>query len=131
MDLNNSYQPRKALLIGSPYGDLQGVSNDVTTIGKMLESRGFTITKCCDHQATLDGIRSYWNSLIGSLDKNDTVVIYYSGHGALVEAPNSSVDEAKLPRPRRHQLLVPIDYDESTSDGFCGLLDVEITDLLL
>ncbi|GIJ99623.1 hypothetical protein Aspvir_003624 [Aspergillus viridinutans] len=130
MNSNDSNEQRKALLIGSPYGGLQGVSNDVTTMATMLESRGFTIAKCCDHLATRDGIRSAWNLLICSLDENDTVVIYYSGHGALVEAPKTTADEAKSPRPKYHQFLVPMDYDETTGDDFRGLLDVELTDLL-
>ncbi|GIJ86419.1 hypothetical protein Asppvi_005307 [Aspergillus pseudoviridinutans] len=129
MNSNDFNGQRKALLIGSPYGGLQGVPNDVTAMETMLESRGFTIAKCCGHQATRDGIRSDWNSLIDSLDTNDTVVIYYSGHGALVEAPKTTADE-KSPRPKHHQFLVPIDYDETTSDDFRGLLDVELTDLL-
>ncbi|KZL69873.1 hypothetical protein CI238_10755, partial [Colletotrichum incanum] len=125
--------PKFALLIGSPYGDLQGSSVDVERIANFLEKRGnFTITRCCDGDATLHGIRSAWRGLIGKLSKGDTVVIFYSGHGGLVEAPklpdgDRSRGHGSL---RQYQFLVPIDYGKSVEGDFRGLLDVEISHLL-
>jgi hypothetical protein len=96
----------------------------------MLENRGFTITKCFGEKATRDGIRAYWLSLIQSLDPEDTVVLYYSGHGSVVKAPEEAPDKVNSPRPRYHQLLVPMDYHESPTEDFRGILEVELIDLL-
>ncbi|CAI7613923.1 unnamed protein product [Penicillium pancosmium] len=113
--------PKKALLIASPYGGLQGTINDVKSVDELLRSHGFSIKKCCGPEATRDGILDAWNDLISQLNKDDTVFVYYSGHGGLVEPPKIQ------PKERRFQFIVPIDYDHNGSDEFRGILDVEIS----
>lgn len=53
-------------------------------------------------------------------------MIYYSGHGAIVESTEATASQLNVLRPRRHQFLIPMDYDETTNDEFRGLLDVEV-----
>ncbi|KAH6867773.1 hypothetical protein B0T10DRAFT_502143 [Thelonectria olida] len=53
---------------------------------KVLEARGFNITECCGENATRDSIRTAWQNIIDKSSSGDTVVIFHSGHGGLVEA---------------------------------------------
>src|SRR4051794_20862912 len=94
---NASASPKKlALLIGSPYGVLRGVLNDVRLMACVLEKRGFDISICADQKATLDGIRKEWRELIEKCDDGDVVAIYYSGHGGIVESKRDPAVEFKL-----------------------------------
>ena len=118
---------KRALLIASPYGGLKGPPNDVETIARALRSKGFEdIAICAGDKATRDGILNGWRSFIGSLSRSDAAVIYYSGHGGLVEQPNTSGQV----RSGQRQFLVPVDYGDTTDDDFRGVLDVELSHLL-
>ncbi|KAL4922917.1 caspase domain-containing protein [Aspergillus aurantiobrunneus] len=130
MQSTDADQQRKALHIGSPFHGLAGVENDLAAMKAMLNNRGFTITTCSGTQATRDGIRGAWEKLILSLAPNATAVIYYSGHGAIVSPPEAT-DGVGAASPRRHQFIVPMDYnDETAHDDFRGLLEIEISSLL-
>jgi hypothetical protein len=58
---------KRALLIGSPFGDLRGPLNDVELIATVLEEQGFESIKCCGTQATSDNIRANWVHLLAML----------------------------------------------------------------
>ncbi|KAL2834588.1 caspase domain-containing protein [Aspergillus pseudoustus] len=115
---------RKALLIGSPTYGLKGPLNDVENIANLLRLHGFSIQECCGPQATRDGIIKAWNQLNSEVQANDTVLIYYSGHGGLVKDPQNQPG-------RRYQFIVPSDYaPPSRSAPFKGIFDIELSQLI-
>jgi len=90
---------RKALAIGNKsyrFGPLHNTVNDATGIAEALRRLGFTVTTGLD----LDRIKleSTIDSFIRSIGSEDTVLIYYSGHGMQIEGEN---------------YLIPIDFDAS------------------
>ncbi|KAF4540837.1 uncharacterized protein LTHEOB_779 [Lasiodiplodia theobromae] len=121
-----------ALLIASPWGNLQGPMNDARLMEQELESRGFEIIQCYGDSATQRGILDAWASLItklrdgkkGRCTEGPAVVIYYSGHGGLVQ-PSKDQDEGG----RQYQFIVPSDFNQA-DDNFTGILDIEISHLL-
>lgn len=118
---------RKALVIASPYKGLQGTLNDASRIQEVLQKQGFEIITCLGPRATRGGIYDAWQQLISSVGTNDTIAIYYSGHGSMVE---SVLEEDSTSQDWRCQFLVPVDFDSSTEGDFRGILDVEISHLL-
>ncbi|KAL5090695.1 hypothetical protein Trisim1_004004 [Trichoderma cf. simile WF8] len=129
-NLSPYYPKRRALLIASPFGKLEGSMNDVESFTKLLEEQNFDIIRCCGTSATRDNILRLWDNLILQLQKDDIVVVYYAGHGGLVESPSeakNSYNDAS--RPRRYQFLVPMDFGDASGE-FNGILDVEISILV-
>ncbi|OQE34560.1 hypothetical protein PENCOP_c017G04620 [Penicillium coprophilum] len=120
---------KRALLIASPYGDLEGPENDVEMISRVLQKRGFQIHQCCGSAATRDGIRSAWHNLISQISLDDTVVIYYSGHGGEALLAKSA-DQRDSGQPRRLQFIVPIDFQEIPGE-FHGISEEELSQWLL
>ncbi|GCB20548.1 metacaspase-1B [Aspergillus awamori] len=116
---------RRALLIGSPLG-LQGPTHDVGAMEELLRDLDFYIIRCCGEEATQHGIREAWRRLINECEANDAVVIYYSGHGNLI---NASGFVGPGP-PACYQSLCPMDYGQGTVNDFRGILDFEITNLV-
>lgn len=122
---------KRALLIASPYGELRGTINDAKSIDKVLRKQGFEITECYGEQATRAGILEAWENLIAHTSPTDAVVVYYSGHGGLVQAPEQTTNSDALGRkPKQHRFIVPIDYGETSPWDFRGILDVEISYML-
>jgi hypothetical protein len=125
---------KRALLIGSPFGDLRGPLNDVELMATVLEEQGFENVKCCDTQATNGNIRAKWIQLINLSNAGDAVVIYYSGHGGIADCGRDTLagnGDYNGTRPRHYQFIVPMDFDQA-SEGrdFRGILDVELSQLL-
>lgn len=121
----------RALLIASPYGGLRGPENDVKLMAEVLKKYGFDVTECCGHNATRDQILSAWQQLISDSSTEDAVVIYYSGHGGLVESSqNASDQQGGSEMPLRPQFLVPMDFDQTTEEDFRGILDIELSYML-
>ncbi|KAI2844280.1 hypothetical protein CBS147320_4236 [Aspergillus niger] len=118
---------KRALLIASPWGDLQGTLNDVDRMRFVLKTYGFHIAECCGPEATRIGIMNAWENLASSTASEDVVVIYYSGHGGIVESP---VGEDNGYQDWRYQFLVPVDFNDTSCDEFKGILDIEISALL-
>ncbi|PYH87106.1 hypothetical protein BO82DRAFT_360219 [Aspergillus uvarum CBS 121591] len=117
---------KRALLIASPIHGLRGPLNDVETIARVLERQSFQIIRCCGPNATRNGILTAWRNLIDTSTTGDAVTIYYSGHGGLVK---SSEPDTDIHRPL--QFILPFDYDKSTDDDFRGILEIELSHLLL
>ncbi|MDG4762878.1 caspase family protein [Solwaraspora sp. WMMD406] len=111
---------RKALLIGAQTNGLSGVLNDVTAMGLALAQRGFLIDRLVTPDATRERILDAYEKLITDARPDDAVVVYFSGHGGRLLAP----DGAEL------QFIVPDDYDDSTEDDFRGVTGVEQSLLL-
>ncbi|MEU2561088.1 caspase family protein [Streptomyces longispororuber] len=108
---------RRALLLGSATYGLQGVDNDIELMEDVLTARGFVqamITTCTGKDATYHGMTDALGRLCRDAQQGDTVVVYYSGHGALTDGL---------------QYLVPVDIEESTADDFRGLLGAELTEV--
>ncbi|KAI2820049.1 hypothetical protein CBS115989_3958 [Aspergillus niger] len=105
---------------------LQGPIHDVNAMEELLQELGFRIIRCCGEEATQAGIRGAWRRLINECEANDAVVIYYSGHGNLI---NASGFVGPGP-PACYQSLCPMDYGQGPVDDFRGILDFEITFLV-
>lgn len=119
-------QTKRALVITSPWGDLRGTENDGRCMQSVLARYGFQVVSCHGAQATRKGILEAWQHLISSTSSEDFVAIYYSGHGGLVECPANQEDGKEW----RYQFLVPVDFENPSSGGFNGILDVELAQLL-
>lgn len=71
--------------------DLRGCVNDANDWAHTLATRGFTVSKLLDSQATKAALVAGFEKLIVSAKAGDTVAITFSGHGTL--APDTSGDE--------------------------------------
>jgi hypothetical protein len=111
---------RHALLIGSQIQDLAGPHNDIEAMGKLLSKRGFEIVQRTGPDASRDGILEAYRSLIARVTRDDAVVVYYSGHGGWAEDSTG----------RRLQYILPTDWVDD-EDRFCGILDAELSRLLV
>lgn len=120
---------KRALLIGSPFGGLTGVGNDIEAMAELLSTRGFQTERCCDEKATRDGILEAWRRLVRDAGADDAVGIYYSGHGGLAEAAQAEVRPGEW-QPWRYQFIVPTDFDRTTDSEFRGISSPELSRLL-
>ncbi|MEU6370165.1 caspase family protein [Streptomyces sp. NPDC046931] len=103
----------RALLIGAQTYGLTGVHTDVEVMAETLGARGCTTLRTCtEGDATYEGITEAMNRLRADTRPGDGVVVYYSGHGALL---------GEL------QYLVPVDMGDSTPTDFRGYLAEELT----
>jgi metacaspase-1 len=83
---------KKAFLIGINYTgtayELQGCQEDVQNMKEVLESKGFEVETCTDAddiKPTLDVIQAKIASFLLSLAPGETGVLWYSGHGLLLQ----------------------------------------------
>ncbi|KAJ4229242.1 hypothetical protein NW757_014078 [Fusarium falciforme] len=130
---------KRALLIASPTFGLRGPLNDVRLMNDALAGQGFDITPCCDKDATREGILEACRKIIRECGPDDTLVIYYSGHGGLVEdaslkqQSNEASISSSQRTPWRYQFLVPTDFrindDDKDENDFNGILDAEVKQL--
>jgi hypothetical protein len=115
---------KRALLIGSQTGGLNGVHADVERMSEMLGRRGFDVTQLTRAAASRDGILAGYQRLIADTAADDVACIYYSGHGGWVVNPEYEPDK---PLPRVLQYLVPTD-DEGAE--LRGVMSFELSALL-
>ena len=101
-----------ALVIGINYTgtsfSLNGCINDALNVNKLLESWGFETVVMTDNQTgalypSKNNIISQISNHIGKINENDILVIFYSGHGALIT--DTSGDELS----GKDSVIVPID----------------------
>jgi hypothetical protein len=116
---------RKALLVGSETGGLTGVGNDVTAMADSLMPWGFSITRCENENASRAGILDSYERLIKDAAPDDTVIVYYSGHGGYSPEPPTVP-----PASRTVQFIVPTDYELSVEGDFRGITSAELSVLL-
>lgn len=115
---------RKALLIGSQTGGLTGVDNDIKVMANALRLWEFTCTLCEAENASRAGILEAYKQLIDGASQDDTIFVYYSGHGGICRQP----DYETVVRPRAAmQFIVPTDYDESREGDFRGITNFELS----
>ncbi|KAF5626374.1 Caspase domain protein [Fusarium tjaetaba] len=125
---------KRALIIASPFDGLLGPLADAEAIKTVLQDQGFEIFECSNANATRRGILDTWQSLIDATSTADVVVIYYSGHGALIR-PKDNDENFDLSKEQQtaaspFQILVPMDYDQTTATDFRGILNLEISYML-
>ncbi|MER5572674.1 caspase family protein [Streptomyces massasporeus] len=121
----------RALLIGAQSYDLTGVAEDVTVMERLLADRGFTDLRVCRESAETGyhGMDEALTRLGQETETGDAVVVYYSGHGALLPLP-PALREHHPGRPAHLQYLVPSDHVASTTTDFRGYLAEELTAVL-
>jgi hypothetical protein len=122
--------PGQALLIGSQLGGLSGVGNDLEAIGRALDARGLSVTRCTGNDATRAGILDACADLVAKARPDNPVVLFYSGHGGRVAAPDhgeASLGGALRPEPSDLGFIVPVDFHASTDDDFRGITSVELS----
>ncbi|GIF06849.1 caspase family protein [Actinoplanes siamensis] len=108
---------RTALLIGAQTNGLTGVLHDVDAMDRALTPRGFTVQRLVTPDAGRAGILQAYERLIADARPGDAVVVYYSGHGGRLLAPDG----------RDLQFIVPDDYADSSDDDFRGITDPELS----
>ena len=118
---------RRALLIGSQTFGLQGVHNDLDLMGKTLEKMEFNTTVCLGADASRKGILAFWSAFADRVTTDDTLVVYYSGHGGKVKNP---LWQPGSNDPLYRQFIVPTDMQQGSGDDFRGILDLELAILL-
>lgn len=120
---------KRAILIGSRTGVLEGTENDVEMMTGVLKKYGFELQCCLGSNATRDGVLAAWQELISSSSADDAVVIYYSGHGALADydEPDEREDHHQK---KSEKYILPTDFELSTDDDFRGILDIEMSYML-
>ncbi|WP_327327519.1 caspase family protein [Streptomyces sp. NBC_01210] len=103
----------RAVLIGAQTYGLTGVHADVELMHAVLRNHGFTdVRTCTEELASYAGIKTALSRLGEATRRGDGVVVYYSGHGALL---------GEL------QYLVPVDMADSNPTDFRGYLAEELT----
>lgn len=103
----------RAVLVGAETYGLTGVHTDVELMGELLTGHGFTdIRTHTGDRAGYAGIKGALSALHADACPGDGLVVYYSGHGALL---------GEL------QCLVPVDMADSTATDFRGYLAEELT----
>lgn len=114
--------PQKALLIGSNYGGLRGVTHDLAAMKATLRARGFTTCKCGPDKASRAEILAAYEKLIAEAEPDDAIVVYYSGHGGYTEpSGNASYGPTEL------QYILPTDYREKSQGDFRGITSAELS----
>ncbi|KAF6804403.1 peptidase c14 caspase catalytic subunit p20 [Colletotrichum musicola] len=123
MTKNTTPTKKRALLLGCPDERLKGVRRDLRTMEGILAPRGFFCHVV--YRATRDQIVAGLETLAREAAPGDAVVVYYSGHGALVRRSSSGTAS-----DRPLQFLVPCDFDDTTEDDFRGVTDAQLSQLL-
>lgn len=112
---------RRALLIGSPLGGLQGIATDIAALGAELRAWGFETVECVDRDATRDGILGALDELVEwAQHEDDAIAIYYTGHGGrcrVIERPGA-------PQGPAWSYLVPMDH--RFHERFRGIAEFEL-----
>ncbi|KAF3012606.1 hypothetical protein E8E14_008030 [Neopestalotiopsis sp. 37M] len=114
--------PKYALLIGCPR-DLKGTERDVESMKSLLSDPAFNFdTRVCSGTTStratiLEEFKAVikWAKSKKAQTSDPTVLIYYSGHGGIVEASHEY-------KSRRFQFIVPADFEHGSV-----ILDVELS----
>lgn len=120
-----------ALIIASPFGGLCSPINDANAMATVLRKQNFEIYKYNSTSATHDGILNAWEYLISASASEDTFIIFYSGHGGLVQAPTEDKIKYEGLGLPQYQFIVPVNYGQTSYKDFRGILDLEISYMLL
>ena len=118
---------RRALLIGSPLGGLEGVSADLSAMTEALAAWNFQIQSMVEASASREGILAAYDRLIADTEPGDVAVLYYSGHGGYCDDPSAAAGRAEA----FHQFIMPTDFYAvtPTSGEFRGIMSIELSHL--
>jgi hypothetical protein len=88
-----AHADRRAFLIGiSDYESLKKLDNptwDIDAIKQKLQSVGFQVSSISTRgQTTYKELLKSWTAFLKTVNKNDEVVVYYSGHGVDIRGAN-------------------------------------------
>lgn len=126
---------KKALLIGINYfktdQELLGCGNDVKNIGAMLTQyfgyHNQAVTLLTEENGTQrptkSNIENCIRQLVNGCQKGDTLLLYYSGHGASIQDTNGDESDGK------DEVIVPLDFNTNgvvTDDWLYNNLVVRI-----
>lgn len=117
---------KRALLIGSQTGGLQGTTNDVRTMSGLLESRGFATESLLDGDASRDGILAAYARLIADSKPDDAALVFYSGHGGRAANPHYDPEDHTA-GPQFYQIIIPTDFEDSSPTDFRGITSHELS----
>jgi len=127
---------KRALLIGiddypnlSKESQLRGCGNDLTLLSNLLSKRfefpTNNISFLCNEHATRERILEAFQELVKVVQKDDVVVVQYSGHGSYVEDDSGKGS-------RRTETIVPYDSGRQPPNRpSTDIEDVEISKTLL
>ncbi|EKJ71891.1 hypothetical protein FPSE_07894 [Fusarium pseudograminearum CS3096] len=135
---NKAVNRKRALLIGSPL-ELSAVDNDLDSIQSVLELHRFSTTRCCregenKYAATREGIFDAIDAFTKDTQKDDSVVLYYSGHGNIAERAHDLQHQGNATTLDRWRLqfIVPLDFmDNVNGNRFKGITDFELSNKLV
>lgn len=102
----------------------EAVLNDARDVAAILASRNHcgyekqNLRLLLDGNATLNGIRQALRAMVHVSRPEDTVLIFFSGHGAIIHQPNGPVSA-----------IVPVDFDPRAPEDTC-LLEPELSETL-
>ncbi|KAJ5019594.1 hypothetical protein K4K57_012055 [Colletotrichum sp. SAR 10_99] len=108
-----------ALLIGCPVDALKAPARDLETMKAILDDHRFSCRLV--QNATRAQIIYHLESLIAKTNASDAIVVYFSGHGGLVEESREVTANPAV------QFLIPYDFSETTENDFRGITDVELS----
>lgn len=116
---------KKALIIGINYrgtsSELNGCINDAKSIETFLKEKNFNDIKMLTDEThvkpTRVNILNVIKSLLENSNKNDTLFIYYSGHGSYTLDRNGDELDG------RDELLVPLDFNYIKDDELKQIID--------
>lgn len=105
----------RGLVIGAQTMGLSGVDNDVHDVAAWLADHHFKLDVRRGSDASHDGMLDGLRALIAAVDHDEPAVVYFSGHGGVLEAAEDPRPAVRSWRPSsepaRLGFLVPVDYD--------------------
>jgi hypothetical protein len=109
---------QRALVLGSQIEGLRGVDNDARRMTATLDARGFTVDLRIGVDATRAGMLAGYDQLIAASGPDDTVVVYYCGHGCHAAVPQEG---------RSWQCIAPTDLRDGTATDWRGITAWELS----
>jgi hypothetical protein len=110
---------KRALVVGSQIRGLSGPDNDVAAMAALLGGLGFDVDQRIAGKATRAGILRGYRRLIDESNRDDTAVVYFSGHGAYASLADETL--------QAWQHILPTDYDDSSAADWRGITAWELS----
>ncbi|MEA1953798.1 MAG: caspase family protein [Campylobacterota bacterium] len=119
--LNKWYKKQYAIVIGieqyknKDISYLPNAKNDAEAVSKLLMISGFDVTEILTKEATKQNILNAIKNIKTKLSKDDSIFIYFAGHGKGISLQNGNRVGYIIPYDFDASLKSnePIDYDES------------------